>query len=363
MIMGISAPFMQAACAKAKQEAENIISIISTIADPSIYQFSCQGEIKVQSIKNGAPVEQTYTDLSSANLSIQADAETEIKILGNVTDFSPAAQYQGWGYADTLLAKSIVFNCDTLQTIKVSGKSSYDAVSTVENMIFVNCTALQTLYCSGCTGLTSLDLAANTALQTLDCHNCTGFTSLDLAANTALQTLECNNCTGLTSLDLSANTELTYLGCGYCTGLTSLDLSANTELTHLSCSGCTGLTSLDLAANTALQTLYCYDCTGLTSLDLAANTALQTLYCNNCTGLTSLDLAANTALQTLECNNCTGLTSIKYGASNSDVSTSIAGAITDATAADGTVYTDSQGAYYSTIADAATNKGWTIEQL
>ena len=30
---------------------------------------------------------------------------------------------------------------------------------------------------------------------------------------------------------------------------------------------------------------------------------------------------------------------------------------------DGTVYTDSAGAYYSTIADAATAKGWTIEQL
>ena len=41
----------------------------------------------------------------------------------------------------------------------------------------------------------------------------------------------------------------------------------------------------------------------------------------------------------------------------------IATAITDTTAADGTVYTDSAADYYSTIADAATAKGWTIEQL
>ena len=296
MIMGISAALMQAACAK-KKEVENIISIMSTIADPSIYQLSCQGEIKVQSIKNGAQVEQTYTDLSSANLSIQADAETEIKILGNVTDFSPAAQYQGWGYADTLLAKSIVFNCETLQTIKVSGKSSYDAASTVESIIFINCTALQTLQCSDCTGLTSLDLSANTALQTLNYSHCTGLTSLDLAANTQLQYLDCGGIPNLTSLDLAANTQLQYLDCG-----------------------------------------------GIPNL-------------------TSLDLAANTQLQTLNCNSCTGLTLIKYGAGSEDISTAIAGAITAATAADGTVYTDSAGAYYSTIADAATAKGWTIEQL
>ena len=38
-------------------------------------------------------------------------------------------------------------------------------------------------------------------------------------------------------------------------------------------------------------------------------------------------------------------------------------AITNATAADGTVYTDNAADYYSTISDAATAKGWTIEQL
>ena len=170
-------------------------------------------------------------------------------------------------------------------------------------------------------------------------------------------------CQNLTSLDLSANTALTYFDCNNCTGLTSLDLSANTALTNLNCSGCTGLTSLDLSANTAFTNLNCSGCTGLTSLDLSANTALVFLDCNGCTGLTSLDLSANTALTNLSCLGCTGLTIIKYPATNSSVSTAIANAITNATAADGTVYTDSDGAYYSTIADAATAKGWTIEQL
>ena len=90
---------------------------------------------------------------------------------------------------------------------------------------------------------------------------------------------------------------------------------------------------------------------------------LTGLQCSYCTGLSSLDLAANTALTTLSCAGCTGLSSISYPATNSTVSTQIASAITNATAADGTVYTDSEGAYYSMIADAATAKGWTIEQL
>ena len=71
----------------------------------------------------------------------------------------------------------------------------------------------------------------------------------------------------------------------------------------------------------------------------------------------------NTALTSLNCSNCPALVSISYPATNEDVATAIADAITNATAADGTVYTDSQGAYYSTIETAATAKGWTIEQI
>ena len=93
------------------------------------------------------------------------------------------------------------------------------------------------------------------------------------------------------------------------------------------------------------------------------NTALTELHCDSCRALTTLDVSKNTALTELYCSSCDKLVSISYPATNEDVSTAIAGAITDATAADGTVYTDSEGAYYSTIADAATAKGWTIEQL
>ena len=94
-----------------------------------------------------------------------------------------------------------------------------------------------------------------------------------------------------------------------------------------------------------------------------ANTALTSLSCNDCYTLQELNLSANTALTSLDCSSCYALQELKYPATDSTVSTEIASAISNANAADGTVYTDSNGAYYSTIATAATNKGWTIEQL
>ena len=149
---------------------------------------------------------------------------------------------------------------------------------------------------------------------------------------------------------------------GY-TELSSVSVGDNSILRTLSIALNESIEELDLAANTQLQTLNCGNIPNLTSLDLAANTQLQYLDCGNIPNLTSLDLAANTQLQALNCNSCTGLTSISYPATNEDVSTAIAGAITNADAADGTVYTDSAGAYYSTIETAATAKGWTIEQI
>ncbi len=169
--------------------------------------------------------------------------------------------------------------------------------------------------------------------------------------------------TDLSSLDLSETNVLKALSVDYNSGLEELDVTHNTNLQTLIFGDMENLTGIDVSKNTKLTYLYCAYCEGITELNLAANTALQTLDCNSCTSITELNLAANTALQNLYCNSCTSLSDISYPATNSDVSTAIAGAITNANAADGTVYTDGEGAYYSTIADAATTKGWTIEQL
>ena len=108
-----------------------------------------------------------------------------------------------------------------------------------------------------------------------------------------------------------------------------------------------------------------FDCNNyyVSKLTAANNTALTSLDCSNCPGLTALDLSTNTALTYLDCSNCADVAIISYEAENEDVTNSLTQLITANEVLDGTVYTDSAGTYYSTIADAATAAGWTIAQL
>ena len=154
--------------------------------------------------------------------------------------------------------------------------------------------------------------------------------------------------------------EITQLSIQYDTSITKLKC-LNTALEALDCPGCTDLASLYLSTNTALNYLDCSGCTSLAALDLSTNTALETLGCSGCTGLASLDLSTNTALGTLSCKLLDSITEIKTLATNEDVATAVAGAITGANADDGKVYVSSDDTYYSTVADAAVAKGWTVE--
>ena len=246
-IMGDSALFAQLAGRGGRKMP--VIKFTSSSDDPYIQSLSCNGTITIESTKDGQPVVETYKDLNLITVNVQADADTEIKISGHVTDL-------------------------------------YFTAYSEEDKDY-----------SGFTDLSSLDLSETNVLKALSVDYNSGLEELDVTHNTNLQTLIYGDMENLTGIDISKNTKLTYLYCAYCEGITELNL------------------------------------------------------------------AANTALQYLNCNSCTSLSDISYSATNNYVSTAIAGAITNAAAADGTVYTDSEGAYYSTIADAATAKGWTIEQL
>jgi hypothetical protein len=141
---------------------------------------------------------------------------------------------------------------------------------------------LRTLYCSGCTSLTSLGPLPE-GLQTLNCSYCTNLTSLEPLPE-SLQRLYCIGCTSLTSLG-------------------PLPKSLQT----LSCSGCTNLTSLGPLPE-GLQVLYCSYCTNLTSLEPLPE-SLQRLYCIGCTSLTSLESLPE-ILKELYCDNCRVLTQV-----------------------------------------------------
>ena len=98
----------------------------------------------------------------------------------------------------------------------------------------------------------------------------------------------------------------------------------------------------------------------INSVDVSQCKTLKDLYLSF-GSLVTLNL--NTQLVNLDIQNTPKIETIYYAANNSAVSTAVAGAITNADANNGIVYTDSAAAYYSIIADAATAKGWTIEQL
>ena len=170
----------------------------------------------------------------------------------------------------------------------------------------------------------------------------------------------------LIAISADANTEIviygniTELNCDSDKKLVALSVENNEELKVLSCfKG--RLTSLDLTNNANLIELNCkYNL--LTSLDLSNNTKLTALNCFD-NQITILNLSVCTELSQMF-NLPITIDIIYYPATNSSVSARIANHISSAnTSADGTVYTDSAGAYYQTIADAATAKGWTIEQL
>lgn len=217
MMSGVLSPMFLQSAGRAGKEQNNKIILKFTNDNPILAEVNCDGEIKVESTKSGQRIVATYSNLEDSTVSIQADANTEIKITGNVNGLA-------------------IFGEGNTQDL-----ASYDF--------------------SRCYSLILLDME-----------------------------------------DL---------------GINEFDATRIPSIERLSLLNCADLEKIILP-----NSLVYFSATGSESLK-----------------------------------------EIKYAATNEDVSTAIADAITNATAADGTVDTDSEGAYYSTIADAATAKGWTIEQI
>lgn len=154
-----------------------------------------------------------------------------------------------------------------VKEIKVSEKT---AITTLKGIEYF--TELTGLWCYN-TGITSLDISANTKLETLNC-SLTAITSLDVSNLTELDLLNCNN-TGISSLDLSNCSVLRLLYCNN-TGISSLDVSSNPALTRIECNN-TGISSLDVSNNLELMTLYAQD-TKLTTINLTAHNSLLYVY-------------------------------------------------------------------------------------
>lgn len=104
------------------------------------------------------------------------------------------------------------------------------------------------------------------------------------------------------------------------------------------------------------------------SVNLSNSPLLNSCTISSCLALETINLAKSAAMHYVsatpfEIMNCIAIKEIYFRATDSSYSTQIATLITNADAADGVVYLNSDDAYYQTVADAATAKGWTIEAL
>lgn len=162
-------------------------------------------------------------------------------------------------------------------------------------------------------------------------YNLANIVNIDVSKCNSLAGLSLSE-TSIEYLDVTKNVNLTDLVCDY-SQIQSIDLGNNILLEHLKI-GSDVFSSIDLSKNI-----------NLIGLDLCSVENLHNVNLNN--------------INSLQYITVRGI--INY----ESVAISIANAITNSThTTDGHLsVSGGEGTYYSTIADAATAKGWTIEQL
>lgn len=123
------------------------------------------------------------------------------------------------------------------------------------------------------------------------------------------------------------------------------------------------LSNVELSDNPNLTSIDFQDCYTIKEIDISESPLVDSLQLYYCMSLEKLIVGRNAVLSSMDVDNVDRVNYLLYGAENEDGSTYLAQIIENSVYTNGTVYTDSQGAYYSTIETAATAKGWTIEQL
>lgn len=127
-------------------------------------------------------------------------------------------------------------------------------------------------------------------------------------------------------------------------------------ITRLSCG------DVDLSELTSLTYLFIQDAERVV-LDLTHCTDLTWLRYENNAELVTVDLSGLTKLSYVYFRKCFKVESISFNAIEEAPATAIANLITAADSTTGEVYLNNSDPYYSTVADAATAKGWVIKPL
>ena len=365
----------------------NYVKLFSIGKYLTVSGLTVAGTITVVCIKNGKKFTETYP-AGTTSITFQNDSNSYIYIIGPLTAFS-------WTlYSGDVLITELIARSQFIQTLSFAGHGgnfSFTKVDTRgcrelitlsanpdELLIADNCIKLQTLSTSttgvvsydNCYALQSLyigsaisknvDLRAYTELTSVDYSDISD--SILLPGGNKITTLTLRRC-GIKTLDLSAQNAITSLTIQSCPNIKTLDLEQNTVLTTIALSADPALENLIL--NSGLSTLTSVTITECVSL-LAFNAPsapLNMLSIKNSPVLEELNISSQNSTGTPQLTGLRSVRLLKCKAQPSAVATACAGVITNSDVTDGTVYLNDQDTYYSTVADAATAKGWTIEPL
>lgn len=368
--------------------------------------------VRVRSIYNGEPHEETYPS-GTTSIAFLADKNTPIFLYGGITKMKGGADsvqfvkiqarsslleqvtiyYQG---GDGVVLESADFsNCANLTKVILQNQKGLTTIKVPDSIteIDLSDTKVKTINLTQATHLSVLKLSS-TRVEALNISACRDLQTF-YATNTPLRTIDFSNnqsikeiylsSSMLEEIDTTALTELVTLKIAG-TKVSSLDISNNVALATLDVEGCFNLAELNTDKNVALASVIFSKCSSLAGLDLSHNPITGNLSLSDCysavrfigpiaASLTTVYLIRVSSLEYLDIsgidnitngfvlNGCPKIKVIKSRCNGTLQANAIASAITAAETAEGVVYLNDQDTYYSTVADAATAKGWTIEPL
>ena len=163
------------------------------------------------------------------------------------------------------------------------------------------------------------------------------------------------------AIDLTRCTSLEVIQAQYLP-ITEIDISKCKRLKFVNITSNPNLESITIGELPELHTLFLNIQPLLMDIDVSGCPSLQNITAG-LTGISEIDLTANPLLHNATFGGSTNLTTIRCLAINQYCANSIATSIQQNSGNAGTVYCNPADPYYSTIATAATNYGWTILPL
>ena len=229
-----------------------VLSSINISENVQLTKLVASGNSLIQSFDLETLVNLTDLDVKNCNLSV-LNVDSNVNLVNLDCSNNKIASLN---VDNNVALVSLICPNNQLSSLRVTNNVNLEKIDAMSNLLSSfnvrKCLLLKELNVANNSDITALALGYNTELVTLYAYK-TGLTDIDLTANTKLERLNLNGCSELHVIDLSANTALKILNLAS-TPIATLDLSKQTSLQNLNVSS-TSLSSLDLSNNTSVSRL------------------------------------------------------------------------------------------------------------